>query len=61
MLNAYARVFLSSAICHTQSRLMQKRHHWKLKNREIVEKPVAPPHGAERLLSLLNRYSLREK
>lgn len=33
----------------------------KLENREIVDKSIRPPRGAERLLSLLNRYSPREK
>jgi lipid-binding SYLF domain-containing protein len=29
----------------------------KLENREIVSTPVRPPHAAERLLNLLNKYS----
>ena len=33
----------------------------KLENREIVDKSIRPPRGAQRLLSLLNRYSPREK
>ena len=33
----------------------------RLENREIVDKSIRAPRGAERLLSLLNRYSPKEK
>ena len=33
----------------------------KLENREIVTAGVRPPKAAERLLSLLNKYSARER
>jgi len=57
----FAGVSLQGATLREDEEANQGLYGKKLTNREIVEKAVPPPPGAARLLSLLNRYSPREK
>jgi SH3 domain-containing YSC84-like protein 1 len=57
----FAGVSLQGATLREDEEANQALYGKKLKNREIVEKGVAPPPAAAKLLSLLNRYSPREK
>ena len=57
----FAGVSLQGATLREDDDANQVLYGKKLQNREIVEKNVAPPPAAERLMSLLNRYSPREK
>jgi lipid-binding SYLF domain-containing protein len=57
----FAGISLQGATLREDEEANEVLYGKKLKNREIVEKNVPPPHGAEHLLSLLNRYSPREK
>jgi lipid-binding SYLF domain-containing protein len=57
----FAGISLQGATLREDDEANRTLYGKKLKNREIVDKSVAPPRGAERLLSLLNRYSPREK
>jgi lipid-binding SYLF domain-containing protein len=57
----FAGVSLQGATLREDDDANEALYGRKLKNREIVEKSVPPPHGAEHLLALLNRYSAREK
>jgi len=57
----FAGVSLQGATLREDEEANQALYGKKLTNREIVEKAVPPPPGAARLLSLLNRYSPREK
>jgi lipid-binding SYLF domain-containing protein len=57
----FAGVSLQGATLREDEDANDSLYGKKLKNREIVEGAIAPPRGAERLLSVLNRYSRREK
>src|SRR3984893_11026150 len=57
----FAGVSLQGATLREDEDANEALYGKKLKNREIVEGSIAPPRGAERLLSVLNRYSRREK
>jgi len=57
----FAGISLQGATLRDNEEANLELYGKKLKNREIVEKSVPPPAGAARLLSLLNRYSPREK
>ena len=57
----FAGVSLQGATLREDEDANDSLYGKKLKNREIVEGSIAPPRGAERLLSVLNRYSRREK
>jgi lipid-binding SYLF domain-containing protein len=57
----FAGVSLQGATLREDDDANQVLYGKKLTNREIVEKNVPAPPAAQRLLSLLNRYSPREK
>jgi len=57
----FAGVSLQGATLRQDDDANQTLYGRKLDNREIVEKHVTPPHGADRLLSMLDRYSPRKE
>jgi lipid-binding SYLF domain-containing protein len=57
----FAGISLQGATLREDQDANQALYGKKLTNREIVEKMVPPPPAAEHLLSILNRYSPREK
>jgi lipid-binding SYLF domain-containing protein len=57
----FAGISLQGATLRQDEDANKELYGRKLDNREIVEKGIAPPKGAEHLLALLNRYSPHEK
>jgi len=57
----FAGISLQGATLREDEDANQALYGKKLTNREIVEKKVPPPPAAAHLLSILNRYSPREK
>jgi lipid-binding SYLF domain-containing protein len=57
----FAGISLQGATLREDEDANQALYGKKLTNREIVEKKVPPPPAAAHLLSMLNRYSPREK
>jgi len=58
---AFAGISLQGATLRQDEEANRALYGKNVENREIVEKNVAPPHGAEHLLALLNRYSPKEQ
>jgi lipid-binding SYLF domain-containing protein len=57
----FAGISLQGATLRQDEEVNRALYGKSVENREIVEKSMAPPHGAEHLLALLNRYSPKEK
>jgi lipid-binding SYLF domain-containing protein len=57
----FAGISLQGATLREDEDANQALYGKKLTNREIVDKMVPPPPASEHLLSILNRYSPREK
>ena len=57
----FAGVSLQGATLRQDEDANQELYGKKIDNRQIVESSIRPPHGAEHLLALLNRYSPWEK
>jgi lipid-binding SYLF domain-containing protein len=57
----FAGISLQGATLREDQDANQALYGKKLTNREIVDKMVPPPPASEHLLSILNRYSPREK
>ena len=57
----FAGISLQGATLRQDEEVNQVLYGKKIDNRQIVDSSIAPPHGAEHLMALLNRYSPREK
>ncbi|MBZ5675638.1 MAG: lipid-binding SYLF domain-containing protein [Acidobacteriia bacterium] len=57
----FAGVSLQGATLRQDEDVNKELYGKKIDNRNIVDSGIAPPHAAEHLLSLLNRYSPHEK
>ena len=57
----FAGISLQGATLRQDEDANRALYGTNVKNREIVEKSMAPPHTAEHLLALLNRYSPKEQ
>ena len=57
----FAGISLQGATLRQDDEVNRVLYGKKIDNRQIVDSSLAPPHGAEHLMALLNRYSPSEK